>query len=73
MGKPSAVTEAIRKLGSVRRVAVAADVTTEAVYQARVRGRFLQAAAVLRLAIALHPSDPASQIAAAKKLAGLPE
>jgi hypothetical protein len=43
MGKPSAVTEVIAKLG------------------------------MPRLAEALHPGDPARQLAAAKKLAGLPD
>jgi len=69
--KPSAVTEAIAKLGSVRRVAMAADVPAETVYLARARGRFLQAGPVLRLAEALHPDDPVRQFAAAKKLAGI--
>jgi hypothetical protein len=73
MGKPSAVTDAIARLGGVRRVAFTADVTPEAVYQARVRGRFLQAGPVLRLAEALFPDDPVRQLAAAKKLAGLLE
>lgn len=73
MGKPSAVTDAIKTLGSVRKVAVAADVTTEGVYLARARGKFLQAAPVLRLAAALFPDDPVRQLAAAKRLAGLPD
>ena len=36
------VTEVIKTLGSVRRVAVASDVTTQAVYLARSRGKLLQ-------------------------------
>src|SRR5262245_16560200 len=62
--KPSAVTEAIAKLGSVRRVAMAADVPAETVYLARARGRFLQAGPVPRLAEALHPDDPVRQFGA---------
>jgi hypothetical protein len=71
MGKPSAITEAIKALGSVRKVAQVADCTTEAIYLARARGRLVQARPVFRLAEALHSGDPIRQLATAKRLAGL--
>jgi hypothetical protein len=71
MGEPGPITEAIAELGSVRRVAMAADCSTESIYLARRRGHFTAAAPALNLAAKLFPDDPAQQLAAARRLAGL--
>jgi hypothetical protein len=71
MGEPGPITEAIAKLGSVRRVAMAADCSTESVYLAKQRGHFTFAKPAFNLAKALHPDNPVQQLAAARRLAGL--
>ena len=71
MGEPGPITEVIAKLGRVRKVAQAADCSTEAIYLAKQRGHFTAAAPALNLAAKLFPNDPAQQLAAARRLAGL--
>jgi hypothetical protein len=71
VGPEGPITDVIRKLGSARKVAVAADCSAESVYLAKQRGHFTAAAPALTLAKALFPDDPVQQLAAARRLAGL--
>jgi hypothetical protein len=65
------VTEVIDHLGGIPRCARTAGISVETLYEARLRGYFLDAQACLRLARALAPGDPVAQLAWVERLAGL--
>jgi hypothetical protein len=57
--------------GNVRRMSVAADVSTQAIYEALTRGYFVAGAPAMNLARHLYPHSSARQLATARRLLDL--
>jgi hypothetical protein len=67
------ISEVVQQLGGVVQTAAVAGTALETVVLATRKGKFTHATAVLRLAVALAPNDPAKQMQLARRLTGLPD